>query len=89
MCCLIYHQTHLHLIQIKIKTYDIVLYLYSHYHICVINKLNNLKKMGHCYFTYLTEQQRQPFLSSSHSSYSSPAWLTARDFSRALPAGGG
>ena len=37
--------------------------------------------------TYLTEQQRQPFLSSSHSSYSSPAWLTARDFSRALPTG--
>lgn len=42
---------------------------------------------SHC--TYLTEQQRQPLLSSSHSSYSSPAWLTASDFSRALPAGGG
>lgn len=43
-------------------------------------------QMGFSYSTYLTEQQRQPFLSSSHSSYSSPAWLTARDFSRALPA---
>ena len=34
---------------------------------------------------YLTEQQRQPFLSSSHSSYSSPAWPTDIDFSTALP----
>jgi len=36
--------------------------------------------------SHLTEQQRQPFLSSSHSSYSSPACPTARDFSTALPA---
>lgn len=43
------------------------------------------KKRLSAYFTYLTEQQRQPFLNSSHSSYNSPAWLTARDFSRALP----
>lgn len=35
--------------------------------------------------TYLTEQHKQPFLNSSHSSYKFPACPTATLFSNALP----
>ena len=34
---------------------------------------------------YFTEQHRQPFLSSNHSSYNSPSSPMASDFSIALP----
>ena len=36
---------------------------------------------------HFTEQHKQPFLSSSHSSYNSPSSPTASDFSIALPDG--
>lgn len=35
--------------------------------------------------TYLTEQHKQPFRNSSHSSYNLPACPTARVLSKALP----
>jgi len=39
----------------------------------------------YCSVTYLTEQHRQPFRNSSHSSYKLPASPTATLFSKALP----